>query len=266
MPECPTCGREDFKSDRGMKHHHARVHNESLSVKEYSCSQCNQIFEKRASETTDSDRNFCSTDCMSDWMEENAQGEDSPAWQGGSKIELECSICGELFKREQSNTTKSDNNFCSTTCFGKWIEQKPKEEHARWKGGDIEIDCHECGETITRRRSRVETAERIFCSVNCQGEWRSRNRTGDDAFNWRGGHTKYYGPTWHGQRRKAIDRDDEKCVDCGMTRDEHHDKFGADLEVHHKTPIRTFSDTEEANQLSNLVTVCTNCHQKREHS
>ena len=34
--------------------------------------------------------------------------------------------------------------------------------------------------------------------------------------------------------------------------------------VHHKTPFRLFDSTEQANQLSNLITLCNSCHRKVE--
>jgi len=104
--------------------------------------------------------------------------------------------------------------------------------------------------------------KRNYCSSDCYFE----NHTGENAPRWKGGSINYYGETWLPQRRKAIDRDDEQCQDCGMTRDQHYDEHGTDLEVHHKTPIRTFEDTAEANILSNLITLCTTCHMKREHN
>jgi 5-methylcytosine-specific restriction endonuclease McrA len=70
----------------------------------------------------------------------------------------------------------------------------------------------------------------------------------------------YYGPNWETVRKRAISRDDGKCVDCGMDRDEHKRKTGKDLHVHHITPMRVCATYAEANELENLKTVCRDCH------
>ncbi len=53
-------------------------------------------------------------------------------------------------------------------------------------------------------------------------------------------------------REKAIRRDGEKCIICGITREKHREIFGKDLFVH-----RRYSDS---NDLENLVTLCMTCH------
>lgn len=63
-----------------------------------------------------------------------------------------------------------------------------------------------------------------------------------------------YGPLWAANRNKVRARDGFRCQNCGIleTDRQHH--------VHHKIPFRAFSSTEQANQMSNLVTLCPNCH------
>jgi len=266
MAECPTCGDDHFKSERGMKYHHATVHGESITMNEYTCTWCDDTFERHPSAMTDSDKQFCSTDCMSSWVKNEQDTEDAPHWSGGEEG-LTCFYCGEFFTRPQSQRTDSDKDFCSTTCWGNWLEEnQTSQNHPRWNGGKMEVDCTWCGESVRRKPSAVEKQERVFCSLECQGCWRSENRTGEDAFNWRGGHVENYGPTWLDQRQKALERDDYVCQDCGMTNKEHNEQWDHGLEVHHKTPIRTFEDTREANELTNLITVCKSCHVEREYS
>ena len=74
----------------------------------------------------------------------------------------------------------------------------------------------------------------------------------------------HYIGKWKEIRTEAIQRDEEHCQDCGMVRGEHQEEYGRDLEVHHLTPVREFDDPEEADQLDNLVTLCAQCHGKRE--
>lgn len=90
--------------------------------------------------------------------------------------------------------------------------------------------------------------------------------TGEDHHRWKGGYELTYGPEWPEKRQEALERDDHECQDCGMDREEHQAVFNYDLEVHHIQPFKTFDDTEEAHQLTNLITLCTNCHMNREQS
>lgn len=67
-----------------------------------------------------------------------------------------------------------------------------------------------------------------------------------------------YGPFWVSVRNKARARDGFRCQNCGIveTDRQHH--------VHHKIPLRAFQSIEQANQMSNLVTLCPNCHRQAE--
>nr|MBC7245577.1 DEAD/DEAH box helicase [Chloroflexota bacterium] len=75
-----------------------------------------------------------------------------------------------------------------------------------------------------------------------------------------------YGPNWAAQRRRARERDRYRCVHCGAPEppDREHD-------VHHIRPFRTFDyrpgqneNYLAANDLSNLVTLCSECHRRLE--
>lgn len=68
------------------------------------------------------------------------------------------------------------------------------------------------------------------------------------------------GPYWKEQREKAIQRDQERCQVCGISLEDHKEKHGRSLAVHHITPEREFDDSIEAHQLENLVAVCLSCH------
>lgn len=57
-------------------------------------------------------------------------------------------------------------------------------------------------------------------------------------------------------REQAILRDKEKCVICGVTREEYKKKKKRDFDVHHIEGTR--------NDLDNLETLCHTCHVKKE--
>lgn len=66
-----------------------------------------------------------------------------------------------------------------------------------------------------------------------------------------------------GNREKAIQRDGESCVKCGMTRMEHKEKFGKDITVDHIDGRGRYSG-EKNNDLSNLQTLCLKCHGRKD--
>lgn len=92
----------------------------------------------------------------------------------------------------------------------------------------------------------------------------NREQSGEDNPAWNGGRPDYYGENWEEMRTAALERDGGECVVCGMSRNEHRDKYGKDIHVHHIQPIATFENPEEANELQNLVTLCYAHHREWE--
>ena len=65
-----------------------------------------------------------------------------------------------------------------------------------------------------------------------------------------------YGPSWPLARSAARKRDGNRCAECGSTAEELH--------VHHIVTLQSFcGDTESANQLDNLITLCGPCHRSK---
>jgi DEAD/DEAH box helicase domain-containing protein len=67
-----------------------------------------------------------------------------------------------------------------------------------------------------------------------------------------------YGPNWPAQRKLARARDRYCCQICGAP------EQGREHDVHHRIPFRTFASYQQANQLSNLLTLCRSCHRRAE--
>lgn len=66
-------------------------------------------------------------------------------------------------------------------------------------------------------------------------------------------------------REKAILRDREKCVKCGMTREEHKKNYNKDLAVDHINGLgKGVSRDKKDNRLENLQTLCWRCHAIKE--
>lgn len=144
-----------------------------------------------------------------------------------------CETCGESFRYYPS---VRDGRYCSNAC-----SHEPTKRQ-------VEITCPACATQFTRRAS-LNTE---YCSPGC---W------GDDLYE---GTHQYYRGTWHQQRRRALRRDDYKCTTCGVSQDEHRERTGRGLDVHHIIPLRRFVEHDvpasDAHALRNLRAVCRGCH------
>jgi cytochrome c553 len=68
-----------------------------------------------------------------------------------------------------------------------------------------------------------------------------------------------------GNRELAIQRDGEKCVNCGITRAEHREKYGFDITVDHIDGKGRYTPKDQQNHdLSNLQTLCLSCHGRKD--
>jgi len=67
-----------------------------------------------------------------------------------------------------------------------------------------------------------------------------------------------YGPNWLASRDQRRSIDGYRCQVCGIP------EQGRSHDVHHKIPFRSFTSIAQANQLSNLITVCPTCHHRIE--
>lgn len=142
--------------------------------------------------------------------------------------------------------------------IGNWIHRN---NEPYWDTDTIRVECDNCGDRFHKQRGLIRKTDNHFCKHECYLDW----NTGSNHYNWEGGTDDYYGPTWIKQRRKAYERDGKQCQDCSIEQNDHIAEYGCSPHVHHIIPHRLFDDTEQANQLSNLVTLCSTCHKKHEN-
>lgn len=146
-----------------------------------------------------------------------------------------CDTCGDRFRYAPA---LREGTYCSNACAN---DQRKRQ---------VTVECVGCGETFERRAS-LDTE---YCCIGCWGEDTA------SVAEW----AKLYRGIWHEQRRKAMRRDDHRCTVCGTSDEEHRERFGRGLEVHHRVPVRLFDawdlSIEDAHTLSNLVTVCRTHH------
>jgi cytochrome c553 len=68
-------------------------------------------------------------------------------------------------------------------------------------------------------------------------------------------HRKRFG----GLRERVIQRDDEQCTICGMTRQEHYQKWAKDITVDHMDGNGRYSPKKN-HDIDNMRTLCLSCH------
>ncbi len=66
-----------------------------------------------------------------------------------------------------------------------------------------------------------------------------------------------------GLREIAIQRDNEQCVECKLTRKEHWELYGSDITVNHING-KGRSHKKPDNRLENLETLCLSCHGRKD--
>lgn len=155
---------------------------------------------------------------------------------------IKCHLCNLILTKKQ-NQSKSGINFCTKKHYREWQKTRIKN-----------INCDWCKKPMQRNLARIEKVENSFCSNECQWDWRHSNKTfhGKNHPAWTGGSDSYRGPNWNDQSKKARIRDNNECRECS----------GAADAVHHLVPFRVFTNYMEANNLTNLITLCNSCHGK----
>lgn len=256
--ECPTCGRDDFKTVAGMKGHHKRIHGESIAGIEIQCVWCGETKRRRPNEVKRSGKLFCSTECRGNWDSEHYHGENHPNWEGGD-VEVSCDWCGQTTEVRPVVANRKGHNFCSRQCTGAWrTEHLSGENHPLTTR--VEVTCTNCGASKWAKQHVAEENTNHFCNYSCMGEWLSEYQSGEKHPSWEGGMFPY-GTGWDKQKRELIrNRQNRHCASCGK----HESENGRRLDVHHIQKARLFDDDEARNNESNLVALCRDCHREWE--
>lgn len=257
--KCPSCDRNDFVSEMGMKQHHKRTHGESIAGVEVICDFCGDETRTRPNRLTN-DHHFCNQECEGEWRSDYLSGDNGPLWKGG-KINVDCYYCGGQVKRYLREVEASRRTFCDASCRGQWrSENWTKEDLPRWDGGPLSITCYNCGEEFERKRSQVDRAERQFCSRECFGIWRSDFQRGPKNPSWTGGvHIRVAVRNLIGsQPWKYLARQEREseCEICSTK----ETGDGRALSVHHTIPVMAGG----CNESPLLMTLCNGCHRKAE--
>jgi 5-methylcytosine-specific restriction endonuclease McrA len=200
--------------------------------------------------------NFCSDSCEADWKSENRAGKANPNY---SQLSADCAWCDAELSRPRWRVKKYEYQFCDKGCKGAYYSANPSELHEKER---VTVTCSSCGEDKKVIPAQATRSEHHFCDRECKGEWWSNNVSGESHPNWKDGYEPYYGPNWERKRQETRERDGYKCILCGITDGASKLIHGRELSVHHVIRINDFETPAEANDLGNLLTVCTYCHQR----
>lgn len=219
------------------------------------CQNCGSLVIRKSSTRRDgrkSDVLYCNRNCYDEYRAKIV----------ANRVKS-CAGCGKVFQYV------GEKKYCTDKC---WRESQSPEA----------VECKGCGRLFCGvlfkdgiRYRRV----RLTCSPECHLAWISNNPerkskisaafSGDKHPQWKGGlslinRISGRGPNWKEQRERAIQRDGEACRTCGITREQHQEKYGGDLNVDHVVPYHNFNSFKKANRLSNLKTLCKSCHRREE--
>lgn len=196
----------------------------------FTCLYCGNPFTRAPSQVALGCGHYCSRECL---FESRRR-----------RFERTCETCGKVYTAKKKDRTR----FCSRPCY----EASRKRE---------EIICAGCGKSLIVSGTKAARG-RKYCSQECSSKAMTINRAGDKHPMWKGGQSNKRGPNWNSQRRLAQQRDGDVCQVCHRKRRKGERKFA----IHHIRPYRTFNgDYIAANDLKNLITVCSACHGKAEH-
>lgn len=228
--EC-GCGKELPKRKDGKTPHFWHGHGKSSKI-DTTCAKCGKKIKVHQWRLETFALVFCSKKCL-----------------GQHRINLEthhCTICGKPITRKPFRFT--ERCFCSQDCLS-------QDQHNRNK--KVIVQCSYCGASLQVFPSKAKANKHFYCNRAC----RASHITGKNnpSYTDGKGRKREYSRDWKQQRRKALERDSFKCQLCGKS-----PKKARYLHVHHITPAYKFQDTEIANQLINLITLCHTCHKKVE--
>ena len=157
-------------------------------------------------------------------------GKNNPNYKGQNRKKYYCQDCHKVISR-------NDVIRC-TKCYGIWERGK---NHPNYKHGKTRNNrCINCNKHITYRAIRC---------YSCESKGIRSNFYKDGS-----GYNPYTKEFTLKLRKEIRQRDNNKCVVCGMTKKEHLKKYNRNLEVHHK-------DHDKSNcKTNNLETRCKKCN------
>jgi len=165
-----------------------------------------------------------------------------------------CGYCGKIFQ-------KTAGNYKKAVLAGK--NQGCCQLHTHiLNGSTLSLTCDECGKIFTRPKSLYSEGQKhVFCSRECQDKNLDYRPRGNNHYHYIDGKSSNWrGFGWTPIRKHVRERDNDTCYLCDKTKDE----LGQELSVHHLVRFEDFEDENEANNYTNLISLCPSCHHTEE--
>ena len=143
------------------------------------------------------------------------------------KIKITCKRCGRVVVKYHN--IRNANIFCSRECRSLYDNPLGKKE----------ITCKVCGKKKLVKRCEFNRGQHKFCSWEC---YLLRERP--VVLSKRGGGRNCR------KLRKVFKRDNGVCLVCGSDA----------KEVHHIISFREYKNKVEADNITNLISLCKRCH------
>lgn len=243
-----------------MRVHHTKKHGESLTYTTRTCDHCGEEYEVR--EWWEDASRFCSPKCNTE-EEREAQIPD--------KRLSDEEWCRQRYC-EQDMSLESIAEICGAgaTSVSNWlkyhgidvtgpggvpvgdVERLRKKEWLQKAYIDDERPISDIAESLSvskrtvfnwLRRHEIETRDRSTCYTQ-QGT--------------------VYGEGWSEEKRERVRRRDNRCCQgCGLSEEDHLERHGERLHVHHIQPAKTFDSPQKRNSVDNLIALCCTCHHSK---
>jgi hypothetical protein len=184
-------------------------------------------------------KSYCSTECQRQALKIRAAAR-------AERHPKSCPGCGVKFIAVQ-RSGQAWSKFCTAKCYG---------AHKR-RNMFSDAPCSVCGKVCQRRTAQIRRSKRVVCSRACQdvisrGANHAMFRAESILDPKRRGQTG----RWKRVSAEARTRDGHACRRCGRARRQDERQFPVD----HVIPWRVFESKDEADALSNLATLCPQCH------
>jgi transposase len=167
----------------------------------------------------------------------------------------------QYVERGASLTAIADLCGVTTKTISNWVDRFGFDKRDEGGYGDDAKHRNETWlreEYVEKERSLYDLAEDTTVSADTIRRWLGRyDIETRDPGNPNDEKSVYDTGRFQRLREEVINRDGGECVHCGTGRKEHLEKFGTDIHVHHKTPIKDGGAKYDAD---NLITICKSCH------
>jgi ssDNA-binding Zn-finger/Zn-ribbon topoisomerase 1 len=265
---CPTCGRDDFDTERAMKLHHTQSHGESIAGIPVSCDECGKQFRRKKSRVEKSDSVYCSIECRGNVGPSPPETDIShPLLKDGDWLRK------KYFDENKTTPEIADELGCTQPTVNRWMDKHGIERPSHLRCGPRSDKrlydkgwLHE--QYVESRRSAYDIGHEIGVSEYTVLNWLSRHGIDIRSSGGRAAslsNKPRYGEGWDRDKRRTIRRRaNHECEICGLSQDAHLSKYGEKLHVHHITPWWAFEDDKKRNDEDNLMALCRDCHNKWE--